>query len=134
MLSQALDEIVSIEECGEEETIDITTDGNHVFFANKILTHNSGYDTSEVTMASTSESAGINHVVDFLGALWQQDGDREANKLSMTVLKNRLGGMIGQTKEFFINYSTLRITDMEREVKDETKSEIDEILGDINQV
>lgn len=85
-------------------------------------------------MANTSESAGINHTVDFLGGLWQQDGDREANKLSMTVLKNRFGGMIGQTKEFFINYSNLRITDMEREVKDETKGEIDDILGDIEEV
>ena len=93
-----------------------------------------GYDTSEISMVNTSESAGINHVVDFLGALWQQEGDREANKLSMTVLKNRFGGMIGQTKEFFINYSTLRISDMEREVKDGTKGEIDDILGDIGEV
>jgi hypothetical protein len=57
MKSLIEDEIVSIEECGEFETMDIEVEGNHLFFANDILTHNSAYDEKEeVTLANMSES------------------------------------------------------------------------------
>jgi hypothetical protein len=53
-----LDEIISIEELYEEEMIDIEVSGNHLFFANDILTHNSNGD---VDLTNTSESMGITH-------------------------------------------------------------------------
>lgn len=71
----------------------------------------SGYDTSDIGMENTSDSAGINFHSDFIGALYQVEGDREANKLNMVVLKNRLGGQIGKVLEFFMNYKTLGLTD-----------------------
>lgn len=36
-----LDEIVSIVKRGIQKTVDITVDGDHLFFCNGILTHNS---------------------------------------------------------------------------------------------
>src|ERR1035437_135061 len=51
------DEIISIDECGEYETMDIEVDGNHLFFANDILTHNSAYnDKEESSLANMGES------------------------------------------------------------------------------
>ena len=45
-----LDEIVSIRKVGIRRTVDIEVDGDHLFFANGILTHNSASgDTNDVT-------------------------------------------------------------------------------------
>ena len=51
------DEIIKIEEIGIEETIDISVDGNNLFFANDILTHNSGSEKTaqESSMSDTSD-------------------------------------------------------------------------------
>ena len=125
------DEIVSIELCEAEETIDITTDGDHLFFANGILTHNSGFDTNDVSMEHISESTGIVHTADFMSALWQQEGDAEASRINMKILKNRFGGLIGKNLEFHINYNTLRITDMQNEIKAEDTSVTKEIMNDL---
>lgn len=126
--------IISIEECGEEDVMDITTDGNHLFYANGILTHNSGYDTSDVSMKETSESAGINFHADFIGALYQIDGDAEANKMNMVILKNRLGGKVGKVLEFFINYKNLQLSDYCDEVGggEDDESAADAILNELN--
>lgn len=70
-----------------------------------------GYSTSDISMQNTSESAGINFHADFIGALYQVEGDRESNKISMVLLKNRLGGMIGKVLEFYINYKNLQLAD-----------------------
>jgi hypothetical protein len=135
-----IDEIMSIEECGEEETIDISVNNNHLFFANGILTHNSGYNTSAVDMDSTSDSAVTNMTVDFLGALYQQDGDKEANKLSMKVLKNRLGGYQGKVLDFHVNYNNLNLSDPETQIvnnpniKNLDTAGTSEVVGDITEV
>ena len=42
-----LDEIILIEEIGVVETIDIEVDGDHLFYANDILTHNSAINSSD---------------------------------------------------------------------------------------
>jgi replicative DNA helicase len=90
-----------------------------------------GWDTSDVAMSNVSESAGIAHTADFIGALWQQEGDREANRLNLTVLKNR-NGLIGRSYEFNINYKTLRITDVDREeLNEEDENLTDDIFDSI---
>lgn len=81
-----------------------------------------GYNTSAVSMSNTSESAGINHHSDFIAALYQEDGDRQANKLNMVILKNRLGGMIGKVNEYFINYKNLQLKDY-FDIEDSSKEE-----------
>jgi len=106
-----LEEIVSIEVIGLEDTVDITTDGNHLFFANGILTHNSGMNNTDPGMEHISESAGIPATADFIGNLWQQEGDVDACRINMKLIKNRLGGLVGKNLQFHVNYNTLRLSD-----------------------
>lgn len=70
-----------------------------------------GYDSNDIGMDNTSESMGIVHTSDFIASMWQQEGDKEANRMNMTILKNRLGGQEGKVLEFFINYVNLTIKD-----------------------
>lgn len=90
-----------------------------------------GWDTSDVSMANVSESAGIVHTCDFMGVLWQQEGDIEACRLNMKILKNRFGGMIGKNDEYYVNYNTLRISDMVREQTDEKASVAEDVINDL---
>jgi hypothetical protein len=102
-------------------------------FVSATQSNRSGWDTSDVSMAHVSESAGIVHTVDYLGVLWQQDGDREANRLNHTVLKNRFGGMVGKNMEQYIDYTNLKITDMER-TDEESLSIAEELDNDLNEL
>lgn len=118
------DEIISIEELNEQiETVDITTDGNHLFFANKILTHNSGngqgYAGADISMNNTSESAGINMDADAIFALYQLQGERDLGRLNIKILKNRLGGHVDKTFPMMVDYDTLKMTDWECEYQDD---------------
>lgn len=64
------DEIVSIEVMDDVETMDIEVDGDHLFMANDILTHNSAYDPKEnVTLANMSESIKKVEHSDFVGII-----------------------------------------------------------------
>lgn len=90
-----------------------------------------GYDTSDISMNNVSESMGIAHTAEFLGALWQQEGDREANRINLNVIKNR-NGIVGRSYEFDINYSSLRIMDIsDEEMNTEEVSITDDILNDL---
>ena len=113
------DEIISIEECGNNNVIDIEVDGNHLFFANNLLTHNSGngggYAGADIDMSNVSESSGITATADALFALYQLEGEREQGVINLKVLKNRLGGFVGSTVKFSVNYETLKIKDMVEE-------------------
>ena len=57
---------------------------------------------------------GIAHVSDFIGQLYQNEGDRDSGILNMKITKNRLGGMIGTSVTFDINYDNLIISDSYR--------------------
>ena len=87
-----LDEIVSIEYVGEEETIDITVEGTHMFYANGIYTHNST-DNTEVVMTAqmggSIKKAQIAHVIISIGKTLEQ---KENNLATITILKSRVGG------------------------------------------
>jgi len=61
-----LKKILKIEELDEREMVDIEVSGNHLFYANDILTHNS---SSDVEITDTSESFGLPATADFLVAL-----------------------------------------------------------------
>jgi len=91
-----------------------------------------GYYSNEVGLDNISDSSGIAFTADFIGAMWQADGDREANKMSITILKNRLGGHEGKVIEFFINYNNLLIQDMsEIGINISEKSSIDNLLENL---
>lgn len=71
-----------------------------------------GYDTTAPALEHTSDSMGVVHIADFMAALWQQEGDREAGIINLSILKNRIGGHIGKTIQFNIDYSNLLIKDI----------------------
>lgn len=118
------DEIISIQQLEEQmETIDITTDGNHLFFANGILTHNSGngqgYAGADISMNNTSESAGINMDADAIFALYQLEGERDLGRINIKILKNRLGGHVDKTFPMMVDYDTLKMSDWNCEYDDQ---------------
>ena len=90
----------------------------------------SGVNTSDVGMDNVSESMGIAHTSDFIGALWQQEGDMEACRLNMKILKNRLGGLVGKNLQFHMNYNTLRLTDA-IDLESESTSSQDELMNEL---
>ena len=81
--------ILTIEECGNIDMIDIETTGNRLFYANGILTHNSGFDSSDVGLTDTSESFGLPATADFMVALIATDELKALNQILVKQLKNR---------------------------------------------
>lgn len=71
-----------------------------------------GYAGADIDMSNVSESSGITATADALFALYQLEGEREQGVINLKVLKNRLGGFVGSTVKFSVNYETLKIKDM----------------------
>lgn len=109
-----LDEIVSIREIGIEKTIDITVTGNNLFFANGILTHNSGYDNSDIGLENMSESAGLNSTADLVLGLIRSEELDQLNQIMVKQLKNRFGD-ISTYKRFVVGVdrAKMRLYDIE---------------------
>lgn len=91
----------------------------------------SGYNNSDVNMEHMSESSGISNTADFVGALWQQEGDNEACRLNMKILKNRFGGLVGKNLQFHVNYNNLRMSDITDIETTSTQSTTEDLLTDI---
>lgn len=85
------DEIMSIELIGEKETIDITVEDAHMFFANDIYTHNSALNKDKFGLETISESLGKAQTADIILGIGRPDEDKIAKKATMMVLKNRNG-------------------------------------------
>jgi hypothetical protein len=81
-----IDEIVSIEEVGMRDLIDIEVSGNHLFYANNILTHNSNTD---VGLEDTSESFGLPATADLMFALVSTEELEKLGQIMVKQLKNR---------------------------------------------
>lgn len=86
-----LDEIESIELVGEEDTIDITVDDTHMFYANDIYTHNSSISANVVTndqMGGSIKKAQVGHVIISIAKSLQQ---KEMNLATVAITKSRIG-------------------------------------------
>jgi hypothetical protein len=86
-----IDEIESIELVGEEETIDITVDDTHMFYANDIYTHNSSISADVVTtdqMGGSIKKAQVAHVIITVAKSLQQ---KEMNLATIAITKSRIG-------------------------------------------
>lgn len=81
-----MDKIISVTEIGELECIDIEVSGNHYFYANEILTHNSNSDPG---LEDTSESFGLPATADFMFALVSSEELEALNQIIVKQLKNR---------------------------------------------
>lgn len=106
------DEIVSIEECGSEFTIDIMVDNTtHLFFANGILTHNSEFDATDLSMNSASESSGLVATVDGMFGIIQDPMMLTNNEYKLKLLANRDEGYKNSYKKFIVDYTFMRISE-----------------------
>jgi len=81
-----LKKILKIEELDERELIDIEVSGNHLFYANAILTHNS---SSDVELTDTSESFGLPATADLMFALISTEELEGLGQIMVKQLKNR---------------------------------------------
>lgn len=91
--------ITKIEELNEEiEMLDIEVSGNHLFFANNILTHNS---SSDVEITDTSESFGVPATADLMLAFITTEQLEKMNQLMVKQLKNRYND-VGKNKRFTV--------------------------------
>lgn len=84
-------EIESIELIGDEETIDITVDDTHMFFANDIYTHNSALEQDVIEADKISESYSKVMIADFVLSLSRKVTDKIAGTGRWHIIKNRFG-------------------------------------------
>jgi len=90
------DEIIELEEIGEEETIDIEVTGNHLFYANDILTHNSAFNNLEAGVENISESIGVIMTADVALVLLTNEQLREQKQVMIKSEKNRYTGKLNK--------------------------------------
>lgn len=107
-----IDEIIEIEELEEDLTLDITIDNRgHLFFANDILTHNSGYDSSELNLGHIAESAGLSHTSDVIYGIIQDTTMHISNEYFLKLLKIRNGAGKNSRCMYRINYQYMRLVE-----------------------
>jgi len=119
------DEIISIKEIGYEDTIDIEIDSkDRTFFANNILTHNSGMSSNDISMENTSESIGLVFTVDALFGILQDEQMRANGEYKLKAVAVRESDHLNDKKEFKIDYSHMRITEQKSGEVTNTSNEI----------
>lgn len=109
--------ITQIEEIGYDDAIDIEVSGNHLFYANNILTHNSN---SDVELTETSESFGLPATADFMIALIATEELSALNQYMVKQLKNRYSDL-DKFKRFVIGVdkSKMRLYNCEQSAQDD---------------
>ena len=104
------DEILSIEEFETMDTIDIEVDSvNRLFFANDILTHNSGWEANDLGITSIAESAGLLHTVDLLFGLVTNAEMKARGEYFLKCLANRVAGLENTRKRYTMDWKYARI-------------------------
>jgi len=76
-------------------------------------TNRSGTNVNEPDLTTVSESYALGATSDFVGSLWQGDGDKELGIMRTSLLKNRFGINSG-SNAFRIDYSTLTLSEDEQ--------------------
>jgi hypothetical protein len=118
------DEIISINYVGEEETIDINTSGNRLFYANNILTHNSSVD--EVEFDHSHISGGISKIntADNVFGIFTSRAMRESGKYQLQLLKTRSSSGFGTKVDLVYDVESLRIVDAGEQDSDSPLSKL----------
>jgi SHS2 domain-containing protein len=123
------DKIISIEEVGEKETIDIEVDSeDHLFFANDILTHNSAYSDSDAGMDKIADSMGIAHTADLMISIYKSEELDENHQLRYKIIKAR-DMKEGKSGIIDVDYEKLRISDESQ--KTPGGEDVIDIIGNI---
>lgn len=103
-----LDEIVSIKKIGIRKTVDVEVDGDHLFFCNGILTHNSAAgDVADISEESIqggiSKIQSADNVIGFI----PNHLARGTGVMRAKFLKTRDSGGVGSYIDFKTDWSTL---------------------------
>lgn len=103
-----LDEIVSIKKIGIRQTVDLEIDGDHLFFCNGILTHNSAAgDVADISEESIqggiSKIQSADNVIGFI----PNHLARGTGVMRAKFLKTRDSGGVGSYIDFKTDWSTL---------------------------
>src|SRR5713101_2588951 len=106
------DKIISIEYIGEIDTVDITTDGNHLFFGNDILTHNSSYDSIEFDPSHISGGISKVNTADNVIGIFTSAAMREGGRYQIQFMKTRSSDGVGSKVDLSFNNRSLRIGDL----------------------
>ena len=113
------DEIISIELVGEADTMDIEVDDVHMFFANDIYTHNSGFSENTFGVEAISESIGKAQTADVIIGIGRTPEDKRNRVAKMNIMKNRQGSD-GNFLDMHFDTSNLDI----RIIQGETSSKV----------
>ena len=109
------DEIIEIKEVGYEDTIDIETDGNHLFFANDILTHNSSVDEIEFDHSHISGGISKINTADNVFGIFTSRSMRERGRYQIQLMKTRSSSGVGQKVDLDFDIESLRILDAQEQ-------------------
>ena len=110
-----LKKILKIEELDEREMIDIEVSGNHLFYANDILTHNS---SSDVELTDTSESFGLPATADLMFALISTEELENLGQILVKQLKNRYNDpTVNKRFVVGIDRAKMRLYDVEQDAQ-----------------
>jgi len=105
------DEIVEIEEIGEQVLIDIEVSGDNLFYANGILTHNSAVDQDEHNHAMIAGGISKIQTADNVISIKQTDAMRNCGEISFQFLKTRSSNGVGKKLILSWDPTSLLITD-----------------------
>lgn len=110
-----VDEIESINFIGEEETIDITVDDTHMFYANDIYTHNSAINADVVDSTMIGGSIKKGQIGHFILSVAKSLEQKENGRANMAILKSRFGKDGIEFHDVLFDNGTVQI-DMTEEV------------------
>jgi len=122
-LTEIDDEIVSIEYIGEEDTIDINTDGNRLFYANNILTHNSSVEEVEFDHSHISGGLSKINTADNVIGIFTSRAMRERGRYQLQLMKTRSSSGINSKIDLGFDVDSLRIIDCEEDDEDSSQGQ-----------
>ena len=106
------EKIIKIEKLNERmETIDIEVSGDHLFYANNILTHNSAVDSIEFNHSHIGGGISKIQTADTVIGIFNNARARERGEIEFQLLKTRNSGGVDQKIILAYDIDTLRITD-----------------------
>jgi hypothetical protein len=106
------DEIIEIIEIGEMELMDIEVDGDHLFLANDILTHNSSIEVmGEFDQSHTAGGISKINTADNAIALYAPPSHKERGDFEFIMLKTRSSSGVGHRIKLSYDPTCMRISD-----------------------
>lgn len=103
-----LDEIVSIKKVGIKKTVDIEVDGDHLFYCNGILTHNSAAgETNDISEENIQGGISKIQAADNVLGFIPNAQARDVGIMRAKFLKTRDSGGVGACVDFKVDWSTL---------------------------